>query len=78
MIFSNNIFDIDINLNEPPFTEPKKYWCEFCDIDYQFEVKKEDLYATIVRMPTKKVNLELAFWVKCPKCGNSIFIKRIE
>lgn len=78
MIFSDNTFYIDLDLDEPPFTEPKKYWCRFCEFDNAIEISKEDLHATITRIPSRKNNLELAFWAKCPVCGNDNLIKRFE
>ena len=56
----------------------KGYVCYKCDIDNILHFSKEDVYATMTRIPTKKNNLEIAFWVKCPVCNKEILIYRTE
>lgn len=70
---------IDDNVNlDLPLTEPINKYCENCDVDWPVQISVKDLYATITRIPSKKGNIELAFWAKCPKCGQDILIQRIE
>ena len=56
----------------------KKYICESCDIDTLLQFSLEDLFVTVTRIPSKKNNLEIAFWGKCPICKQDILIKRVE
>ena len=56
----------------------KNYVCSKCEIDNILHFSKEDVYATMTRIPTKKNNLEIAFWVKCPVCNRAILIYRTE
>lgn len=64
-----------VNLNS---ALTKNYVCSKCEKDTILQFSKEDVYATMTRIPTKKNNLEIAFWVKCPVCNKEILIYRTE
>lgn len=76
-----NLIKIDDNvldLNTISSVLNKRYICQYCDIDTVLKFSLEDLFITVTRIPSKKNNLEIAFWGKCPICKQDILIKRIE
>lgn len=76
-----NLIKIDdnvLNLDTVLSLLNKRYVCQYCDIDTVLKFSLEDLFVTVTRMSSKKNNLEIAFWGKCPICKQDILIKRIE
>lgn len=64
-----------VNLNS---ALTKNYICSKCEKDTVIHFSKNDVYATMEHIPTKKHNLEIAFWAKCPVCNKAILIYRTE
>lgn len=73
----NTSIEFDQKLQLPPTNI--KYLCNSCDCDNAFYgfIDPSQWIIKVNTIPYVN-NLEISFWAKCPKCGNLIYIGRID
>lgn len=73
----NTSIEFDSKLRLP--VTYNKYLCNSCNYDNAFYdiIDPSQWIIKVIKIPRAN-KLEISFWAKCPKCGNLIYLDRID